>query len=106
MPKITITSLEKEIFCASQNQTLLAAIHQNGIDWMHACGGKGRCTTCAALVVSGHENINERTKNELYYLKNSGLGKDERLACQSTISGDIEVSVPIRNKLPHLNYLD
>jgi 2Fe-2S ferredoxin len=106
MPKISITSLKKEIFCAKRVQTVLAAIKDNSIDWMHACGAKGRCTTCCIVVLKGQENLSNLTKNELYYHDLSMLKKNERLACQCTLVGDIIIQVPDSSRLPHLHYYD
>ena len=106
MPKISITSLNKEIFCIGKVQTVLSAIQNNSIDWMHSCGAKGRCTTCAMVVVSGSDNIDPPTKNELYYKNRLILKENERLACQSTLDGDIKIAIPIASRLPHLDYFD
>ena len=107
MPKITITSLKKEIFYNDDESTALAAFQENLIDWMHACGAKGRCTTCAMIVLSGSENLSEPTKHELYYKGISLLDENERLACQSTVSGgDVIVKIPKAGRLPHLRYFD
>ena len=106
MPKITIISLNKEIFCNDKKQTVLEAIQEHSIDWMHACGAKGRCTTCCMIVVKGSENLNELTKNELSYKNRALLKENERLACQSTVTGDIEILVPKSGRLPHLKYID
>jgi len=106
MPKISIISLKKEIFCSKNIQTVLSAIHDNSIDWMHACGAKGRCTTCCMIVLKGEKNISELTKNELYYQDRTMLKENERLACQCTLVGDVTIQVPDTCRLPHLNYYD
>ena len=106
MPKITITSLKKEIFCVEKIHTVLAVIQDNSIDWMHTCGAKGNCTTCIIVVSKGQENLSALTKNELYYKSISMLRKNERLACQCTLAGDIVIQVPRSNRLPHLQYYD
>ena len=106
MPKISIISLNREIFCNPKNQTVLEAIHDHSIDWMHACGAKGRCTTCCMIILEGEENLNDFTKNELFYKNRSLLDTNERLACQCTLTGDIKIKVPESGRLPHLQYID
>jgi len=107
MPKITITSLKKEIFCSDDSQSVLEVFQENLIDWMHSCGGKGCCTTCAMIILSGSENLNEPTKHELYYKGISLLDINERLACQSKVmGGDVMVKIPIAGRLSHLRYFD
>ena len=34
---------------------------------MHACGAKGRCTTCRLQVLAGQENLSPLTAAELRY---------------------------------------
>jgi len=75
------------------------------LDWMHACGGKGNCTTCKAVMLSGEENFSDLTKAELRYKKQGLLYEGERLACQAKISGDVTVAIPEEGKLPHLKYI-
>jgi len=107
MPKITITSLKKEIFCNEDSQTVLSAFQENLIDFMHTCGAKGRCTTCAMIILSGNEYLNEPTKNELFYKSISMLDANERLACQCTVkSGKVVIKIPAAGRLPHLQYFD
>ena len=106
MPKISISSLRKEIFCSEGKQTILAAIQENSIDWMHACGARGRCTTCSVYVIQGREFISTPSKSESFYRERNLLGANERLACQCTLTGDIEINIPESNRLPHLEYYD
>lgn len=107
MPTITITNLNnREIFSKSIEKNALQIIHENFIDWMHACGGKGRCTSCKMIVLTGAQNICEDSLAEIKYKEQGRLGKNERLACQSKLKGDIEVKVAEINKFPHLTYSD
>lgn len=107
MPKIVIQNLHnKEIFIRNEDINLLGAIHENNIDWMHACGGKGRCTTCKVQVLEGLENFSEESVAELKYRNMKRLKSDERLSCQCQIKGDIVVRVAPENKFNHINYSD
>ena len=106
MPKISITSLKKEIFCTHGTQTVLSSIQENAIDWMHACGAKGRCTTCSMVVINGYENLSPQTKNERFYIDRAMIEPNVRLACQCTLLGDITISVPESGRLPHMKYFD
>jgi ferredoxin, 2Fe-2S len=86
------------------SKTLLRHFHDRHLDWMHSCGGKGRCTTCKAIIITGSQNFQPVTAAELSY-RQQGLLKDtERLACQAKISGDIVIAVPEEYKLPHIRY--
>lgn len=72
---------------------------------MHACGKKGRCTTCKIIVVAGMENLSPLNEREEIYRKVGRLKPNERLSCQAKIlDGELIVRVAEENKLPHLQY--
>jgi ferredoxin, 2Fe-2S len=106
MPKIFIQNMEKTVVASNTARPLLFLLQDEFIDWMHACGGKGRCTTCKAIIVNGEENLSLPSKAEELYSKKGELLKNERLACQVLVYGDIIIKVPEETKLPHLNYSD
>ncbi|MEP2670086.1 MAG: 2Fe-2S iron-sulfur cluster-binding protein [Cyclobacteriaceae bacterium] len=107
MVKIVIENLDrKELEVNNSSKTVLSHLHEHYLDWMHACGAKGRCTTCKMEVVKGVENLNEFTDAEMRYINKGELGLNERLACQAKAYGDIIIRVPNSGKLPHLNYSD
>ncbi len=93
----------KEIPCEETKNVLqnLQFAHQ---DWLQACGGKGRCTTCAMYVCEGAENLSPLTDFEQQQQKIKRILPEERLACQCFIYGEVRVKVPERLKLPHLKY--
>ena len=105
MARIVIKNLgEKNIEVHDFSRTFLRHMHDHAIDWMHACGGKGRCTTCKVIVLNGNENLTPETAAELKYEEDGALGRHERLACQVKIKGNITVAVPEEYKLPHMKY--
>jgi len=82
-------------------------IHENGIDWMHACGKKGRCTTCKMTVVEGQENLSLETVQEQQFRDLKRLLANERLACQAhLLHGVLTIRVPDSSKFPHLTYTE
>jgi 2Fe-2S ferredoxin len=102
---LTIRNLgNKTIPIVDSTRPLLFQIQEEGLDWMHACGGKGRCTTCKVLILEGGRNLSDYTASELKYLQGGGLLKDERLACQAKPLGDVVIYVPASVQLPHLKY--
>ncbi len=107
MPEINITNLyERKLISKSQEKTALQLIHENFIDWMHACGKKGRCTTCKMIVLEGMENLSELTAPEKKYRSQKRLAENERLSCQAKVLGDIKIKVAEVNKFPHMDYSD
>lgn len=106
MPRIVIQNLENLVICSDNNKgKVIELIHENGIDWMHACGKKGRCTTCKMIIVEGKDNLSEETDRELFYRSLGRLSSCERLACQSSLLKDaITIRVAEVNKFPHMKY--
>ena len=105
MVKIVIENLgQKEVVVTDFNKSVLQHLHGHFIDWMHACGGKGRCTTCKMKVIQGGEHLTGVTPDEKKYAREGQLQKDERLACQVRVKGTLVIRVPEESKLPHVNY--
>ncbi|QIL76963.1 2Fe-2S iron-sulfur cluster-binding protein [Hymenobacter sp. HDW8] len=105
MPSLTVQNLSGAVVAVPVGSTLLAALQAAGHDWMHACGGKGRCTTCRLKVLSGVENLTPDTEAELRYRRAGRLLPHERLTCQTRLTqGDLTARVPEPTKLPHVTY--
>lgn len=105
MAKILIRNLNNKVVASKDNsKTTLNIIHENQIDWMHACGTKGRCTTCKLIVHEGLENLSPINELEQKFADLGRLKPNERLACQAILQGDISVSVAEQNKFPHIEY--
>ncbi len=108
MPKITISNQgQKVVDYKINNETplsILAIMQENNIDWMHACGGNGRCTSCKCDVIEGAENLASNTEVENNYMEASKLLVSQRLTCQAIPKGDVLISVPKKNKVPGVNY--
>ena len=69
----------------AEGQTVLEASLCAGIPHFHACGGKGKCTTCRIMVLEGEENLNRANKKESKLRDSINFPKAMRLACQSRI---------------------
>ena len=104
MPKIVITNLQSKAIQSDGQKESLLNILLKKTDWMHACGGKGKCTTCKARVLEGAKNLTPYTPVEKQYLELNKLQKNERLACQVALKGDVVLEVPKESQLPHLSY--
>jgi 2Fe-2S ferredoxin len=107
MVKIVIENLgQKVVEVTEPGLPALRHFQANRIDWMHACGAKGRCTTCRMKVLQGSETLGPLTMAELKYRRAGLLLEDERLACQAIVTGSLVVRVPDDSKLPHVRYSD
>ncbi|SFQ56239.1 2Fe-2S iron-sulfur cluster-binding protein [Hymenobacter arizonensis] len=105
MALLTIENLPGASVEVPAGTTLLAAIQAAGYDWMHACGAKGRCTTCRLQVSSGLEKLSPPTDAELRYRAAGRLLANERLTCQARLlEGSVSGRVPEATKLPHVQY--
>jgi 2Fe-2S ferredoxin len=105
MVKIVIENLaQKEVCSHNHSNTILTLLHAEQVDWMIACGGKGRCTTCKFIVVSGMEQLAPDTMAENKYRQTGQLLQNERLACQARLLGTCHIRVPDEYKLPHMVY--
>lgn len=62
--------------------TLLEASRESCIPHPSLCGGRGRCSTCRVLVLSGHEMLPEPTPAERKVLSRISAPASVRLACQ------------------------
>jgi len=101
MPKVIIQNLHsKTIDCPSKTEKLLDILLTE-TDWMHACGKKGRCTTCAVTVVGQETGLSEKSEAETRFTNLGKLKDGHRLACQVTVSGDVTIKTPNETKLPH-----
>ena len=70
----------------------MGAAQAAGYYWPTTCGGEGRCTTCACVVVEGASSLSEmgrfEQKSLVYERGESVLRTATRLACQARVSGD------------------
>lgn len=106
MVKIVIENMARKEVTGKAGSSALQLLHENYVDWMHACGGKGRCTTCKMIIVNGTEALGSLTVVETRYRSTGELAVTERLACQTKILGDCTVRAPEQYKLPHQTYTE
>ncbi|WP_143962547.1 2Fe-2S iron-sulfur cluster-binding protein [Litoribacter populi] len=106
MPKIIIENMNfKEILAPKAGYKVIEIIHENYIDWMHACGKKGRCTSCKMVVVEGMDNLSALNDKEQFFAEKGRLKVNERLSCQAKIMGGaLKIRVAEENKFPHIEY--
>ena len=87
MPKLTVDSVGT--FEIPDNKRLVLALcEEAGLDQLHACGGRARCTTCRVEFIAGEPATH--TKAELAALSARGL-TGVRLSCQILCDHDMTV---------------
>ena len=94
MANIKFVKEDKEVI-AADGANLREKALQNGIDLytlrgkLVNCGGYGQCGTCIVEIVSGGENLSEKTPFEKRKLKRKP--DNYRLACQTLVNGPVSV---------------
>ncbi|MBH10887.1 MAG: hypothetical protein CMG74_11165 [Candidatus Marinimicrobia bacterium] len=97
MPKIDFLP-DNKVFEVESGETILETASRNGIPHVNACGGEGKCTTCRLLILEGIENCSTETEKEIALKEKAHTTDEFRLACQTTISGDVTVRRLVLNK--------
>jgi uncharacterized 2Fe-2S/4Fe-4S cluster protein (DUF4445 family) len=76
---------------AAAGETVLAAAQRAGIDIVATCGGRGRCRSCRVKVLKGSPP--PAGISDLVQLGDDEVGEGYRLACQFTLSGEVELQI-------------
>lgn len=89
MPVLTVENVGT--FTVADDKRLVLALEEDaGVDQLHACGGRARCTTCKVEFVAGEPPL--MTKAESTVLAAKGLS-GVRLSCQILCDHDMTVRV-------------
>ncbi|MFM7844570.1 MAG: 2Fe-2S iron-sulfur cluster-binding protein [Planctomycetota bacterium] len=87
MPKLTVEGVG-EFDVAPGTRLVLAMTQVAGVDQLHACGGKSRCTTCKVEFIAGEpQRITTAERDILAARGLSGV----RLSCQIACDHDMTV---------------
>jgi adenylate cyclase len=87
MPRITYSN--ETMVEVDPATTILQASLRNGIPHTHVCGGNARCSTCRVLVLDGLQYCCPRNEKEQKMADRRHFSPQVRLACQTTVSGDV-----------------
>jgi adenylate cyclase len=96
--QIQLFKEQKKIPCSNEN-TILDATLAAQINHTHACGGKGKCSTCRVSIMKGIENCTPRNETEISITEKLNFPTEIRLACQTKITGDISIRRMVSDKL-------
>ncbi len=69
--------------------SLLAAAAKGQAPLTHRCGGHARCGTCLVTVEEGQDQLTEMGATESRILRILKARKDQRLACQAWVRGNV-----------------
>lgn len=90
MPTVTYL-IDHRTAAIEANETILHASLRAGVPHAHACGGNARCSTCRVQIVDGLDACAPRTDKERELAARLRFAPEVRLACQTTVSGDVTV---------------
>jgi len=90
MPQIELVGIET--FTAQPQRRLVLAIEDAGVDILHRCGGKAKCTTCRVELIDGDAGeMSEAERTRL--AREDELAPNIRLSCQILCEHDLTVRV-------------
>ena len=87
MPTLTVAN--SGTFDVKEGTKLVLALEDNGVQILHRCGGKARCTTCRVEVLAG--DLCEPTSVEKNVIAEKGIEDHLRLSCQMHVNTDLTV---------------
>ncbi|QGQ46072.1 2Fe-2S iron-sulfur cluster-binding protein [Metabacillus sediminilitoris] len=87
MPIVTV--LGRGTFEVEKGKKLVLALEDNGVNILHRCGGKAKCTTCRVEVLAGE--FCDLTNVEKNAFSEKGIEDHLRLSCQIRVDGDVTV---------------
>jgi adenylate cyclase len=90
MPRILFLPDQRYVE-ASNLESVLSASVRAGIPLTNECRGNARCSTCRVLVLNGLEFCCARNEKEQALAAQLHFGERVRLACQTTIVGDMTI---------------
>lgn len=83
------------VFEAVDGKRLVLAIEDAGIDILHRCGGKARCTTCRCDIIEGDPGEMRHVERERLAQEDE-LAPSVRLSCQILTQNDLKLKVIYR----------
>lgn len=102
-----ITFVGEKTIKISEGQSILNASLDAGIPHFHACGGKGKCSTCRILILEGLENLSAINKKEAFLRSKIPFPLKVRLACQSFIEkGEVKIERILKDELDFSLFLE
>lgn len=90
MPQIELAGIKT--FEAQPERRLVLAIEDAGVDILHRCGGKAKCTTCRVELLEGDAGAMSEAERARLALEDE-LAPNIRLSCQIRCEHDLKVRV-------------
>jgi adenylate cyclase len=95
--RVTYFDADRVLEVEGPEETILALSQRHRLAHMSECGGHARCTTCRVRCLDGLANLSPRTDAESAIAAARGWDPFTRLACQTSVHGDVIVERLIRS---------
>lgn len=95
-PRVSFDGDDRSIE-VDRGASLLDAGLGAGLRVAHACGGKGKCSTCRVVILSHVEDAAPRNETERAMAALRGFPPEVRLSCQTPATGDCLVRFLVRD---------
>ena len=95
MPTLTIDN-RGQFDVPAGKRLVLALEDEAGLDQLHSCGGKAKCTTCQVIVTGGVASPMTAAEREVLRVRELDHTAGLRLSCQMTMDGDLSVRAESR----------
>ncbi len=97
MPTVNITFEDYEIVApAETGETILEVANRAGVRLASYCGGRGVCRQCEVVITSGA--VQPRDRAHGYQQPGPDAQGMSVLACQSVVTEDVTVQIPLRSR--------
>src|SRR3954453_16367067 len=96
-PRVTYFDADRVVEVEGPEETLLGLSQRHRIPHMSECVGHARCTTCRVRCLDGVGNPSPRTDAERAIAATREWDPFTRLACQTSVHGDVIVERLIRS---------
>jgi len=93
MGQLTVKNTN-QVFETSAVVSILNTLLRNGVKIRHDCGGKALCGTCRITIISGEGGLSPKREREIQRLTAVGAAPNERLACQTYVTGSVTIEIP------------
>ncbi len=96
MPRVTFDGDDRSIEVAAGTSLLQAGLDA-GLKVTHACGAKGKCSTCRVVMLSSVADAAPRNDVERAMAELRAFPPEVRLSCQTPVQGDCLVRFLVRD---------
>jgi 2Fe-2S ferredoxin len=91
MPTIHFAKKNRPSISCGSGEVLMKVLLRNQIPVASSCSGDGVCAKCRVKIILGAENLSPADESEKRILSKTFGNDEDRLSCQSRVTGDIAV---------------